>query len=109
VIIGTAQALHWHGDEHDLMIARFIKALYYHCLKRTLPFNVPLTASRQQPFTGELLEMWGRWPGENIGDSGEFRYRYWCHPDDPENSVWMTTFYDQHFASGTTGFRIDIE
>ena len=108
MIIGTAQGLHWSPDEHDLMIARFIKALYYHCFKRPLPLHVPVEASRQQPFTAKVLDMWRSWPGENIGSGGEFRYRYLAL-EDPENSIWMLTFYDRHFASGTTGFRIVTE
>jgi hypothetical protein len=87
LITGTGQALHWPADKHDRMIIRFIKALYYHCLKRLLPLNIPVLATRQQPFTGKLLDLWRSWPGENIGDSGEFRYRYWCDSNDPESSL----------------------
>ena len=99
MIIGTAQGLHWSPDEHDLMIARFIEALYYHCFKRSLPLHVPVEASRQQPFTAKVLDMWRSWPGENIGSGGECRYHYLAL-EDPENSIWMLTFYDRHFASG---------
>jgi hypothetical protein len=108
LITGTAQGVHWPAAEHDAMITRFIKALYYNCFKRALPLHVPVEASLSQPFTGALFEMWRSLPGGNIGSAGEFRYRYGYLEEDPESSFWMLIFYDRHFVSGHTGLRFRI-
>jgi hypothetical protein len=108
LITGTAQGVHWPSAEHNAMITRFIKALYYHRFKQAHPLHVPVDASLSQPFTGELFELWRNLPGENIGSDGEFRYRYGYLKEDPESCIWMLIFYDRHFVTANTSLRFLI-
>jgi hypothetical protein len=110
VIVGRLPVFHWKGDAHDQMIARIIRGLFYHVFKRRLSDEVPVHASWSKPFDDpELYALWVTYPGENLGADGQFRYRYAVSAECPDDTVWMFTFYDCHFATGHTGVFGDVE
>ena len=104
ILTKQAYAFHWDGDGHDRMVRRIIRGLYFHVFGRLLPATTKVRGSWSKPFDDpELLAMWNDFPGQNIGDEGQFRFRYGYASDQPELSVWMLIFYDRHFATGHTG------
>lgn len=106
--VGRVPTFHWHGSKHDQMIRRIIQGLYFHIMEVPLPPNAPIHGTWSKPFVEpESIELWRTSPGENIGDDGQFRYRYLYDPENPTISFWMLTFYDHHFAVGRTGIWDD--
>ena len=103
--IKEAYQFKWDGKGHDQMVCRLIRGLFYHVFRRPLPLTSTIKGAWSKPFHDKgLLEIWNGGAGENIGDGGQFRYRYNHTLDAPDTTIWMMTFYDRHFATGSTGF-----
>ena len=98
-----ATAINWEPMGHNEMIERIIRGLFFRIFERPLTLGTSIKGSMSKPPTGEYLEMWQTFPGENIGENGEFRYRFNFAKDAPENTIWMMMFFDRHFAMGSTG------
>ncbi len=94
----------WIGSGHDQMVRRLVRGLYCHVVGKPLPVGTPIHGTWSKSFEDPYIKsLWNTAHGQNIGDEGQFRYRFLITTDAPEASIWMMIFYDRHFVTGRTG------
>lgn len=97
----TRTGVLWDSAAHDAVISRTIKGLYYHHTGHFLSSHLELKVQYLRGVPEELTPMLDLCSEVTIGNS-QILYKYWFHPEDISNSLWLFEFYGAHWASGYT-------
>lgn len=102
----------WPPEEHDPVIEKIIRGLYFHHYREILGERVNIkiqwlrTSENLENWTrcidSSLEQLWTALPGAGNVGAGHFRYCYARAIESPLHSTWLFDFYGGHFAGGYT-------
>lgn len=101
IYLGKKTGVLWNSEDHDMVIKRTIRGLYYHQYNEILPSESKIKVGWHRELTDEMMELTKNFPQHSISN-GDFIYKFNRAEEKPDASLWVFQFYDKYWASGHT-------
>lgn len=100
----STRTFHWPRENHDPIIKKITRGLYYHHFGRPLLASTEVEVTFLTSLYDEIkhLAMRQELTRCNLGGDDRFCYAYARAEDNHEASIWIYQFYFRHWAGAVT-------